>query len=74
MYGFIVDISSALPFMAFSQGDMYVFTYSFLFLSFAKAAALALSAPVEIFNHIKAEAVERRPVTAQDAEFWSYCN
>lgn len=52
MYGFIVDISSTLPFMAFSQGDTYVFKYSSLFFSF-KAAALVLSAPVDIFNHIK---------------------
>lgn len=48
MYGFIVDVSSTLPFMAFSQGDTYVFRYSFLFFSFAKAAALVLSAAVEI--------------------------
>lgn len=51
MYGFIVDTSSTLPFMAFSQGDIYVFTYSFLFFSFAKAAVLALSAPVDTFSN-----------------------
>lgn len=50
MYGFIVDVSSTLPFMAFSQGDIYVFTYSFLFFSFAEAAALALSAPGDTFS------------------------
>lgn len=66
MYGFIVAISSSLPFMAFSQGDTYVFRYSFLFLSFAKAAALVLSAPVEIFNQVKTEAVKRRQITAPD--------
>lgn len=79
MNGFIVDTSSSFPFMAFSQGDTYVFMYSFLLFSFAKAAALVLCAPVEIFNQIETEAVKRRQVTAPDdefckEEFWSYYN
>lgn len=61
MYGFIVVIRSALPFIAFSQGDTYVFTYSFLFFSFAETAALELSVPEKIFKKIKTEALHRKP-------------